>query len=176
MLTATYSIVALKAEHKKARWTFSSIQQYIRKGICNIRAARKIDFEQMLNQLAQFEKYYVERKIQVFLIPALRKLTREADSLLDEIETLSARSHALLKSLRERIQEGLHQGRVRIEEVCCSLELCCSNFYRRLAREEELVQIAERLIPSEAWFGIAANFLSHDASRLKFSVVPDEEE
>jgi hypothetical protein len=163
MLTATYSIVALKAEHKKARWTFSSIQQYIRKGIRNIRAARKIDFEQMLTQLAQFEKYYVERKIQVFLIPALRKLTREADALLDEIE-------------RERLQEGLHQSRMRIEEVCCSLELCCSNFYRRLAREEELVQIAERLIPSEAWFGIAANFLSHDASRLKFPVVLDEEE
>jgi hypothetical protein len=63
-----------------------------------------------------------------------------------------------------------------VEEVCSSLELCCSNFYRRLAREEELVRVAERLIPSDAWFGIAANFLSHDASRCTSSAVPDEEE
>jgi hypothetical protein len=45
-----------------------------------------------------------------------------------------------------------------------------------LAREEELVQVAERLIPSEAWFGIAANFLSHDARRRKLSVASDDEE
>lgn len=176
MLTVTYSIVAMKVEHKKARWTFSSIQQYILNGIRNIKGASKTDFEHMLNRLSQFEKYYRERKIQIFLIPALRKLTREADPLLDEMESLSADSHSLLRSLRERLQEGLRQGRVLVEEVCSSLELCCSNFYRRLAREEELVQIAERLIPSEAWFGIAANFLSHDARRAKFSVVLDEEE
>lgn len=176
MLTVTYSIVALKVEHKKARWTFSSIQQYIMNGIRNIKGASKTDFEHMLNRLSQFEKYYRERKIQIFLIPALRKLTHEADPLLDEMESLSAHSHSLLKSLRERIQEGLRQGRVLVEEVCSSLELCCSNFYRRLAREEELVQVAERLIPSEAWFGIAANFLSHDARRARLTVVPDEEE
>jgi hypothetical protein len=79
-------------------------------------------------------------------------------------------------SLGERIQDGLRQGRVMVEEVCSSLELCCSNFYRRLAREEELVQVAERLIPSEAWFGIAANFLSHDASRRKSAVASYDEE
>lgn len=176
MLTVTYSIVALRAEHKKARWTFSSIQQYIMNGIRNIKGARKTDVEHMLNRLSQFEKYYRERKIQIFLIPALRKLTHEADPLLDEIDSLSAHSRSLLRSLRERIQEGLRQGRVLVEEVCSSLELCCANFYRRLAREEELVHIAERLIPSEAWFGIAANFLSHDARHARFSSASDEEE
>ena len=176
MLTVTYSIVALRVEHKKARWTFSSIQKYIMSGIRNIKGASKIDVENMLHRLSQFEQYYRERKIQVVLIPALRKLTHETDPLLDEIESLSAHSNSLLRSIRERIQEGVRQGRVLVEEVCSSLELCCSNLYRRLAREEELVQVAERLIPCEAWFGIAANFLSHDASRLKLAIAPDEEE
>jgi hypothetical protein len=176
MLTVTYSIVALKVEHKKTRWTLSSIQKYIMSCIRNIKGASKIDVENMLQRLSQFEQYYHERKIQVVLIPALRKLTHETDPLLDEIESLSAHSSSLLRSIGERIQEGLRQGRLLLEEVCSSLELCCSNFYRRLAREEELVQVAERLIPCEAWFGIAANFLSLDASRLKSSAAPDEDE
>lgn len=176
MLTFTYSIVALKVEHRKARWTFSSLQQYIMNGIRNIKGAGKMDLESMLQRLSQFERHYQERKIQVFLIPALRKLTHEADPLLDEIESLGAHSNSLLRLISERIQEGLRQGRLLVEEVCSSLELCCSNFYRRLAREEELVQVAARLIPSEAWFGIAANFLSHDASKHKASVVTDEDE
>ena len=140
------------------------------------RGASKIDVENMLQRLSQFEQYHRERKIQVVLIPALRKLTHETDPLLDEIESLSAHSSSLLRSVGERIQDGLRQGRLLVEEVCSSLELCCSNFYRRLAREEELVQVAERLIPSEAWFAIAAKFLSHDANRLKLSAAPDEDE
>jgi len=79
MLTFTYSIVALKVEHKKARWTFSSVQQYIMNGIRNIKGASKMDVESMLQRLSQFEQYYRDRKIEVFLIPALRKLTHEAD-------------------------------------------------------------------------------------------------
>ena len=176
MLTFTYSIVALKVEHKKARWNFSTVQQYITNSIRNIKGASKMDFESMLQRLSHFERYYRERKIQVFLIPALRKLTHEADPLLDEIESLGAHNDSLLKFIGDRIQEGLRQGRLLVEDVCASLELCCSNFYRRLAREEELVQVAERLIPCEAWFGIAANFLLHDAKRYKLAVALDEDE
>ena len=80
MLTVTYSIVALKVEHKKARWTFSSMQQYIMNGIHNIKGTGRTDFENMLHRLSQFEQYYRERKIQVVLIPALRKLTRNESS------------------------------------------------------------------------------------------------
>ena len=43
-------------------------------------------------------------------------------------------------------------------------------------REEELVQIAERVIPAEEWFGIAAGFLIEDgrALALKEPVHDDE--
>jgi hypothetical protein len=33
MLTATYSIIALKIEQRRARWTFTSIQRHILYGI-----------------------------------------------------------------------------------------------------------------------------------------------
>ncbi len=177
MLTATYSIVALKLEQSRARWTFSSIQHYILGSIRNIKSAGGIDFEGMLNRLAQFEQSCHQRKMALIVIPALRRFTHEADALLDELESLSEASLALLRSLRDKLQRAMRQGAAAIEEICASLEQCCSTVYRRLAREEELVQIAERAIPSEAWFGIATDFLSHDARMTKaMAPVHDDEE
>jgi len=177
MLTATYSIVALKLEQSRARWTFSSIQQYILSSIQNLRSAGGMDVEGMLNRLAHFEQTCHQRKMEVFVIPALRRFTREADALLDELQSLTETSVALLHSLRNKLKQALRQGVAAIEEICQSLEQCCSTFYRRLTREEELVQIAERTLPSEAWFGIAADFLSHDARMTKaMTPVHDDED
>lgn len=177
MLTATYSIIALKIEQNRACWTFSSIQQYILSSIRNIKNTSGIDFESMLNRLTQFEQYCHRRKVEVFVIPALRKITREADALLAELESLSEASVTLLRSLREKLQQVLTNGSLVVDEICASLEQCCAHFYRRLMREKELVQIAERVIPAEEWFGIAAGFLIEDgrALALKEPVHDDEE-
>ncbi len=177
MLTVTYSIIALKIEQNRARWTFSSIQQFILNGIRNIKAAGNIDVDAMLARLDQFEQYCHQRKVEVFVIPALRKFTREADSLLDELDRLSAASLSLLRSLQEKLQQALRSGAAAVEDICASLEQCCAHFYRRLAREDELVQIAERVMPTEAWFGIAESFMSVDgrALRQREAVFDDEE-
>ena len=177
MLTATYSIIALKIEQNRASWTFSSIQQYILNSIRNVRSSGGIDFETMLNRLTQFEQYCHQRKMEVFVIPALRKFTHEADPLLDELDSLSAASVALLCSVREKLRQLLRDGAAMVDDICSSLEQCCAHFYRRLAREEELVHIAERVIPTEAWFGIAAGFLIEDGRALALrEPVHDEEE
>jgi len=167
MLTATYSIIALKIEQNRARWTFSSIQQFILSGIRNIKTAGSIDFDAMLTRLDQFERFCHQRKMEVFVIPALRKFTHEADSLLDELERLSAASLSLLRALQEKLQQALRSGIAVVDEICASLEQCCAHFYRRLAHEDELVQIAERVMPTEAWFGIAESFLSVDGRALQ---------
>ncbi len=177
MLTATYSIIALKIEQNRACWTFSSIQKYILNSIHNIKSSGGIDFEAMLNRLTQFEQYCHQRKMEVFVIPALRKLTHEADALLAELDSLSEASVALLRSLREKLQQLLRNGTAIVDDICASLEQCCAHFYRRLVREEELVQIAERVIPAEEWFGIAAGFLVEDGRALALKEpVHDEEE
>lgn len=178
MLTATYSIVALKLEQRKARWNVSALQQYILSSVRNLKNASGLDLELMLNRLSQFEKYCHQRKMEIFVIPALRKITHEADSLLDELESLSSLSLSMLRSLREKLQDALRQGALKIEELCTSLEQCCSNFYKRLSKEEELVQIAERVIPSDTWFGIAASFMSYDQKTGRAAAAPmhNEEE
>jgi hypothetical protein len=62
---------------------------------------------------------------------------------------------------------AFEQGAVKIEELCSSMELYCNNLYQRLVKEEELLQIAQRVISLEEWFAIAASFLSHDAAKDK---------
>ena len=179
MLTATYSIIALKIEQNRARWTFSSIQQFILNGVRNIKTAGSIDFDfdAMLMRLDQFEKFCHQRKMEVFVIPALRKITHEADSLLDELERLSAASMSLLRAVQEKLQQALRNGVAVIDEICASLEQCCAHFFRRLAHEDEVVQIAQRVMPTEAWFGIAESFLSVDGRALRRSEpLLDEEE
>ena len=56
MLTATYSIVALKLEQKKVRWNFSVLQQYILNSIKNLKQASGLEVESMLKRLSQFEQ------------------------------------------------------------------------------------------------------------------------
>lgn len=177
MLTVTYSLIALKIEQNRARWTFSSIQQFILNGIRNIKTAGGVDVDAMLARLSQFEQYCHQRKMEVFVMPTLRKFMRDTDPLLDELDRLSATSFSLLRALQEKLQQALRGGATVIDEICASLEQCCAHFYRWLAREDELVQIAERVMPSEAWFGIAESFLSVDGRGLQHrEPVHDDEE
>ncbi len=177
MLTATYSIIALQLEQKKVRWNFSALQSYILSSIKNLKAAGGMEMESMLNRLSQFEHYYQQRKVNKIVIPALRSFTREADSLLEELARLNEASMTILKSLRAKLQEVMHKGVLMVEEVRASIELCCAHIYLRLRKEEELVEIAERVMPGEAWFGIAASFMSHDGKAgVGVMQLPDEEE
>ncbi len=175
MLTATYSIVALELEHEKARWTFSSLQQYVLNSIRHLKTAGGIDVEQLCHRLTQFDQYCQRRRLARFLIPMLRKITREADTLLDELEQLTAAGLVLVRSLQTRFAQAFVQGSLVVEELCQSLEACCVNFCQRLSREEELVRLAERVMPSEAWFGFAASALSQQSRKISAIQLVDDE-
>lgn len=176
MLTATYSIITLKVEQNRARWTLSSLQQTILNCLRNIRQASGIDVDALLSRLNQFEQYCRRRKMEVFVIPALRRFTHEADALLDEIEELGKISLALLGALRDKLHLAITHGVATFDDLTAAFEQCCAHVYRWLAREDELVQIAERVIPGEAWFGIAASFLSQDADTNRRGQFAPEED
>jgi len=178
MLTATYSIVTLKLEQENMRWNFSALQQTILSSIKNLNYVSSMEFESMLNRLSQFEQYCQQRKVEIFIVPALRKFTREADTLLDELDSLSQYCFSILCKLRVRLQQVIREGLFKMDEVYSSIELCCSTIYTRLCKREELVELAERVIPHEEWFGLAASFMSHDrikAGQLPFSFQEEEE-
>ncbi len=165
MLTATYSLVALSVEQRNARCSLSAVQQYIRS---NTQDARYLDpngLESAIQRLSQLDQYCHQRKVELYVIPAIRSATHEADPLLEEIESLNSRGVDILRSLRDKIGAALEQGAVKIEEICNAMEMYCNNLMQRLLKEEELFQIARRVISGEGWFTLAANFLSYDAQQ-----------
>jgi hypothetical protein len=101
--------------------------------------------------------------VEKYVIPAIREATREADSLLEELDTLSSQGMRILRNVRAALRSAFEQGAANIEELCRAMELYCSKLRKRLAREEELFRIAQRVISGDQWFAIASCFLTQDS-------------
>lgn len=161
MLTATYSLVAIAAEQDKTRTMLSRLQQYLQS---TWRGLQNIDFsflESAFGKLMQFDKYFCIRKLEVYLIPALRNAGREAEALVAELDALSAKSSSILRSLGEQLAEAFEMSALKINQICHAMESYCGIVLVRLEREErELIPLARRLFSIEDWFTIAAQFLS----------------
>jgi hypothetical protein len=161
MLTATYSLVAIAAEQDKTRAMLSRMQQYLQ---ATWRGLKTIDFsflESAFGKLMQFDKYFGARKLERYLIPAMRTAGREAENLVAELDALNAKGAGILRSLGEQLADAFEASAGRINQICHAMESYCGTMLVRLEREErELIPMARRLFSIEDWFTIAAQFLS----------------
>jgi DUF438 domain-containing protein len=164
MLTATYSFVAISAEQDMARSLLYRLQQAVQ----NIwHSVHKADFsflEAAFDKLFQFDRFCRHRKLDLYVIPTLRNVTREADALLEQLEALRESGLAMLRTARERLVATIDTGNVRAHEVVHAMETFIENMQVKLTREEEeLFPMLRRLLSVEDWFAIAAQFLADDA-------------
>ncbi len=163
MLTATYSLVAIAAEQDKTRSMLQRLQQYIH---ASWKSLQNIDFtfvETAFNKLMHFDKCCHRRKLEVYLIPALRNVSREADVLIAELDALSTNGMAILRSLGDLLADTFDKSAIKMNQICHALESYCDCLRMRLDREErELIPLARRVFSVEDWFNIAAQFLSDD--------------
>ena len=168
MLTATYSIVAISAEQKKSRSILFRLQQYLHNCLEKFNGHDFGAIATALEKLSQFDQHWHMRKMELYVIPAIRGATQEVDCLLEELESMSSRGVAILRSAQEKIRRALEQGLDYVSEVYRSLEGYCENLSQCLAKEEnELLPMVGRLLTSEQWFPIAAQLLSDDAHGVK---------
>lgn len=163
MLTATYTLVALSVEQATVRMNLQSFQKYVR---CTLMQQNSVTLAQMesacetLNQIYQACHW---RKIDMYLIPAIREATERADQLLDELNHLNQVALEAIRHLQEQYG-ALADGRdEKTGQICESIENFCSAMLLRLEREElELFALARRVIGGEAWFEIANKLMLHD--------------
>jgi hemerythrin-like domain-containing protein len=102
------------------------------------------------------------RKLDKFLVPALRRSTAAADGLLAELERLSGQAAAAMDVAEACVGAG--DRPVPRDVFCGAIESCVAALRRRLEREEhELFPLARAAVGGDAWFAIANQMLAHDA-------------
>ncbi|HEY8027668.1 MAG TPA: hypothetical protein VIF60_24220 [Burkholderiaceae bacterium] len=168
MLTATYSIVVLSAEQQKARRVLARLQQSISHVWKNLQEIDLASVEAVIHKLTQFERLFHSRKMEQYVIPAIKSATREADLLLDELEALSSFCLKIVQTLPQQLQLAFQHGVARQKELRRAMELYCSNLQLRLMKEEqELLPLVPRVLSGDAIFELGAQFLSDDGKLLK---------
>ncbi|MUI15281.1 hypothetical protein GJV26_22870 [Massilia dura] len=120
------------------------------------------------------------RKVELYLIPALRQATQRADQLLEELSRLNALALDVVRRLKEgrraglrseandraseSADEGAAHGNGHVAAFCDAVDSFCGALLQRLEKEEkELFAIARSAICGDAWFAIANKLLAHDA-------------
>ncbi len=159
MLTATYSLVTLLVEQKTARRNLMVLQQQLH--TCGKRVQIDGDFnalQKFLDPFFHFDEFFQARNIDLFVIPAMQTKSPEVNNLLVELDTLSTIAKKIIQSIRDQMN---HSG--EIKDLFGELELYCRTLLQRLAKEEELLPMSQRIISNEAWFEMATRFIYQDA-------------
>lgn len=161
MLTATYSLVAIAAEQEKARKLLGKLQQYVQTGWKGLQGLDFPFLETAFGKLVRIENYCRSRKLELYLMPVVRAVSREAEELVLDLEKLRSRCTDAIRHIGGQLRGATMLGAAERSEVLQSMETYCSCLFTRFEREEkELLPMARRLLSVEDWFTIATNFLS----------------
>src|SRR5690606_33706081 len=117
--------VAIAAEQEKTRSLLGRIQQFVEASWKDLRAIDFGFFEAGFQRILQFDQYLRSRKIEQVLIPALRGLSREADQLVAELDTLAARTRRLLQGAAAQLGARMEFSRVQVGQVCETMQAYC---------------------------------------------------
>ena len=126
MLTATYSLVAMSVEHANVR---SSLHAF--HGLVNATLAPEpslstgqVDFACMA--MERLYHAFGCRKVELFLIPAVRKLTHVADRLLTELDHLRRSAAQAMDWLLGSIRGRAVDTRADVVQFCETAEKFCT--------------------------------------------------
>ncbi|QKY08282.1 hypothetical protein [Janthinobacterium lividum] len=164
MLTATYILVSLSVEQASIRMSLLAFQKCMH---VQLRHQRQLSLAQLQYAGDWLDRLYQGgywRKVEMYLIPAIRQAAPHADGLLNEINGLN---HAALESInivQHRAGAAIDHSELQAEQLCAAIDAFCAALLQRLEKEErELFALARKVIVGEAWFAIAYQFLAHDA-------------
>lgn len=162
MLTLTYALVALSVEQKKVQGRLLELQQSVQRERNREETIEQAKAESLLTDFLQLDDACLSRNVELFVLPAIRCATPEANSLLADIETLTSTGRIILKNLRKTAAQGV----LEIDDFFEFLEMYCETLMKRLTIEElHILPLAQRVISSEEWFDIAAKFISHESEK-----------
>jgi hypothetical protein len=167
MLTATYTLVALSVEQTNMRVSLHAVQQLVQKSYARQSALTEGQADYVCDTLRRLYESCQGRKLDRFLLPALRRAEAGAEPLLCELDLLS-RSAADALGAACRMAAGSIDDDEGVEAFCMAAARFCAALEQRFEREErELFPIARAAIAGEAWFAVAHQMLAYDAYRAE---------
>ena len=162
MLTSTYTLVALSVEQTTIRAALQSLARGLHALPDPDAGVPPGQATQLCADLRQVVNDCHARKLDKYLVPALRRVTSAADGLLRDLEQISHGAFDALAAAEACADAGVRG--VDREAFRTAVERCIAALRCRLEREEhELFALARSLVRGEAWFAIANQMLAHDA-------------
>lgn len=166
MLTATYTLATLLVEQNKTRLGLFALQKCIEHNTSYPQTFGASTLETVLDSLDWFHAHCRQRKVEIELVPAIRKSTKEADALLAELESLSLTGSSVLESIRNQWKPAIQQQIGKTQELYDAMKIYCDILLKKLEKEEqELFPMAARVISVDEWFTIADKLLHGNNSR-----------
>jgi len=164
MLTATYSLLAIRFEQKNARGLLARLRHYLQAIQRKNARVDQSTLLSMISQLQHFDQHLHARKIEKHVIPVLCCATDEADLLLEELERLSLSARQSLSALQRYVHWcaniGDHQSFFSVAEHYCE------SISQRLVQEEKsLMSVIGAALTREDWFALGARFLTEDGEK-----------
>ena len=163
MLLATYAMAILTIEQKCERTSIQRLQHCLAQvSVAEFdSSAITVDAERLI-QFAERHWCRLEKS----LIPALREASDEAIASLQTIEHLGRCGIEMLPLLRKALRPAADFGHHQIVCACRTVNSYCYNLLQRLTCEEQqLLPLAHRVLPMEAWLKVGTEFLLQDAQR-----------
>ncbi len=168
MLTATYTLVALSVEQTRVRVGLQSLQQLLQSNFINQSALTPGQVHLACDAVRRLYESCHWRKLDMFLIPAIRNATSSAAALLRDLDDLGRAAADAVGVLAIKLGSAAVDTAGKVAQFCSVVEEFCSATLRRLELEEqELFPVARSVISGEAWFSIANQMLAHDAYVLE---------
>ena len=164
MLTATYTLVALSVEQANVRLSLQSLQELVEASFVHQDALSAGQVGYACDVVKRLYDSCHWRKLDMFLIPAIRTATRHADELLRSLDELGHIAADAVGLLAVKLGACAVDSPSKVLQFCHALDDFCGATLKRLELEEQqLFPVARSVISGEAWFSIANQMLAHDA-------------
>lgn len=164
MLTATYTLVALSVEQTNVRLGLQSLQHLIDTHFLhqNALSAGQVDIAcDAVKRLCDCPHW---RKLDMFLIPAIRNASLNADAVLQNLDELGRAASAAVGDIAARLGASSIDTSAKVSQFCGAIDAFASATMKRIELEDQqLFPLARSVISGEAWFSIANQMLAHDA-------------
>src|SRR4051812_7935243 len=132
MLTATYTLVALSVEQNSVRTSLQSLQKLLQSNFLQQKELTPVQVEVTCDALKRLYESCHWRKLDKFLIPAIRRATRAADQLLDELDSLSQSAADAMAAAMRLVEAAALDSQGKVSQFCADIERFCGALLARL--------------------------------------------